>query len=643
MNILIPANQIIKKPYPLWNKYWKKLLSRQETFLLKSLISSEPPEDDLVKHVKALYQLEDYPQLLGELSPKIENSIVLDFEGKETFITEISKVRKIGFIGFNDDFEKKIERYAEMEFDAIISELMPDEIPTNLSSHTMDFFFSRHYFLPPQSVSFKIIESDSPKILFLKDSYYHNSNQRDQKLLDIIDLVDSFEILSVNELEKKSHNICASSIVFAGINPQYKHSLRLSSKIPVSELNQGLSYESPLRNIFFDSNYLCHDLIFHQEPNSLRHKINQIIKNKKSQDLKGVEIEEKEFSNLLFFLEHGKTEDRRRFHAADTTFRSLEKNDESKYPLWFFHPATEPYLRQLVRQIKEKGLDIPDSQLVEFIFDAFFTVQLLDFNNLFFADFLTLFDINSKEVLERFHDLACKACKSFGQKVPEGSGLHAKISYKLAKQNFRSSFASQHPNFDQKTANTLIEFISLGQKLYQDSLTDKMYTLSLLILSNQDAKAYKFTKLQKTQSDINILCIYSALCFGLLGNAGACRESLSLYKHMDSQYGKDFTSIAYLLANFLSGDMIASQAPKILDDYKLRKPSKAWWESDFVVLAILKVIPRELSPELFCDCEKYATTKLGFFPQQVDEFSIKQVELNQDSSQLLKLTVGLLH
>jgi hypothetical protein len=112
---------------------------------------------------------------------------------------------------------------------------------------------------------------------------------------------------------------------------------------------------------------------------------------------------------------------------------------------------------------------------------------------------------------------------------------------------------------------------------------------------------------------------------------------------MDSQYGKDFTSIAYLLANFLSGDMIASQAPKILDDYKLRKPSKAWWESDFVVLAILKVIPRELSPELFCDCEKYATTKLGFSPQQVDEFSIKQVELNQDSSQLLKLTVGLLH
>jgi hypothetical protein len=150
-------------------------------------------------------------------------------------------------------------------------------------------------------------------------------------------------------------------------------------------------------------------------------------------------------------------------------------------------------------------------------------------------------------------------------------------------------------------------------------------------------------KLQESQSDKNILCINSALCFGLLGKVEACRESLSLHKHIDSQYGKDFVSVAYLLANFLSGDIIENEVSKILDHYKSRKPSKAWWKTDFVVLAILKVIPKDLSPKLFADCKKYATTKLGFSHQQVDEFSIKQAELSDDSSALLKTTLALLN
>ena len=109
LNIFIPAYQIIKNPYPLWNKFWGQLLSSQGTFLLKSPSSPELPDDDLLKQVKDLFQLENYPQLTGELSQKIENAIVLDFEGRESFTEETSKVRKIGFIGFNDDFEEKIE------------------------------------------------------------------------------------------------------------------------------------------------------------------------------------------------------------------------------------------------------------------------------------------------------------------------------------------------------------------------------------------------------------------------------------------------------------------------------------------------------------------------------------------------------
>ncbi len=620
MKIYITTSQIAESPYPLWHGFIEKLLLLKNTFIYTGGVLNDDEKKDLSKSLKKTYGLEKNPQYAWEIEGDSKKNVLFDFHADLAPMEEFSNFKKIGFLGFKDNFEEKINYYSSYEFDVLISEFLPDEIPSSLNEREISFFISTFYFLPPHPSSFKVTKSIEDQILIIIDSRNITLKDKDLKYLRILEQLKSFSILDVCKATTFQPTLSASSIFFANISPQYKHCFRISSPIKIVDLNHQIDLESPLRNIFFRTNYLEKDLIFKQNGLSLRGKLNGILNQKEEKEhiefASNLDPNE-EFSRFLSSIE-GKNNCAALFNFPRTFGnKKIKIVQKSFFPNWIFKPTTEAFLFHLIRTRIEQEKTGETTycypkEVFDFIMDSYFLLQILDRNNLFFSNFLKLFDLTSENVLKRFHKVTTSAKSNFVENIPAVADWYSEIAYKLIKQELRLTFSSQKPSINQKTASTLLRFIHLGDSNQKDSLSKKMHIATLLILSDQGDSALESCRQEKESSDRNILSVSSALCFGICGDIDNCKEALLLYEFKNTQYGKDYVSVAYLFASFLAGIYEDELVSNTLQNYNSRKPSKEWWKTDLTILAILKTIPETLSPNLISICKDYLSVNLNF-------------------------------
>tara|TARA_B100001093_G_C26858943_1_gene1028890 strand:+ start:3072 stop:5024 length:1953 start_codon:yes stop_codon:yes gene_type:complete len=620
LNIYITASQLEESPYPLWHDFLKKLLLLKNTFILTEASLNNHEIEDLSISLKKTYGLAEDLNFAWEIEDNNKNNVLLDFHASLASMEKFSDFKKVGFIGFKDNFEEKINYYSSFEFDLLISEFLPDEIPHTLNEKEISFFISTFYFLPPHPSSFKITKSIEDQILIIIDSHSVTYKDKDLKYLRILDRFETFKILDVGKTTFCQPTLSASSIFFANISPQYKHCFRISSPIKTEDLNQRIDLESPLRNIFFKTNYLEKDLIFKQNELSLRGKLNGILNQKKEEGSKEFASNldpNEEFSRFLGSIE-GKNNCAALFNFPRTFGKERIKIvQKSFFPNWIFKPTTEAFLFHLIstrieeEKSGETSYSFPE-EVFDFIMDSYFLLQILDRNNLFLSNFLKLFDLTSENVLERFHKITISAKSNFVENIPAVADWYSEIAYKLIKQELRFTFSAQKPSINQKTASTLLRFIHLGDSNQKDSVNKKTRIVTILIISDQGDSALEFCRQEKESSDRNIICVTSALCFGIRGEIDNCKKALLLYEFKNAQYGKDYVSVAYFFASFLAGIYENEFILNTIKSYNSRKPSKEWWQTELTTLAILKTIPESLSPNLISVCKDYLSVNLNF-------------------------------
>ena len=589
MNIYIPADQLVENPFPLWNDHFRKLLNHPETILTVSPTFSDSEKTKLETGLKQLYNQEALPNFVCDVSEISEKNIYLDFVGLSLPVSLPNKIRKIGFLSFNDDIPKKLEFYRSSAFEGIVSEIMPDEIPCNLRKELIIFFLTKCNFLPPCQNAIKIQKSSSPRIVV-----FESPDQPASGAFNItkpLEKLKGVEFSNISKLRSSKYNLDASSIVLADTNPQLHHCLRLASPVPTQILDNGISIDSPLRNFFFKSHYLNPNLIFPKKNLSIRESLTSAFKstNEPFQCPTPVEDDSKQHERMLEFITEGK-----RLFDFSLPSDIIELNNsfsksESSYAKWFFHPATEPLLMFLAKSIigNDSKFKELDKKTIDFALDALCIIQMIDRSNLYLDRFSDLFDFKSVEVRKRFHQLCCTAHSTFGPKTKDGSNLHAEIAYKYIKKNFTTFFRADHAFLDLDTDKSLVSFMDLANENEKNSPSSKRYRLILLILTNQEEKAFEFCKNQESISIKNLLFVTMGLCFLLLKNLNLCRNSLKGFVYTESQYGKDYVFMVYLLCDVLISDSSSETYLSILEHYRLRKPSSKWWKIDLTVFAIL--------------------------------------------------------
>jgi hypothetical protein len=161
---------------------------------------------------------------------------------------------------FSQDWKKQIEICRERNVSGIISEILPDELPSNIGINELQYFCNTALFLPPcipqdeQSMG----NHDYETIILKEGGEFRTESDfsaKIQSVFPILEQLDEFEIIQYSNStdgKKIFENFGKSRAIYNLLHyPQLNLFLKLKRDDPIL-LNQESSWDSPLRNFLSD-------------------------------------------------------------------------------------------------------------------------------------------------------------------------------------------------------------------------------------------------------------------------------------------------------------------------------------------------------------------------------------------------------
>jgi hypothetical protein len=597
MYLFFYSNQLLQNPYPYWKVIFSKILLNQKAILLFNAKDSEENNDKTRQDIASLY---DVPKgcIRSDISIEVqEESFLFDFGLSEfTYPSFKSSSKTVGFIGFDDDINSKLSYYREKKSTLIISEILPHELPHEISEENLEYFINFHYFLPPTKLNINLQKSKEKRILIFHNSTKNSSSSKNTSVLNALKGSDKINIIDISDLSSFA-KIDGSKGISDLANPQANHSLRLASPFEIQELNSNTEKESPLRNLYFKSLPIKLDKPYEQKSPSFRQKIITCLHHDDPEEFvtnySPAYQTEDEIKFLLSALKGQSIHLRQKICLPIT---NIAKVPESIFPNWITHFATEPTLHQLFlkeKQLRSENCNDINTEFVPFIEEYLYFIHLVDYNNIYISHLRDLCAKPEIDSLDTFDRIASCIVKSFGTKTKETSEMHSNLVYKFVKLEFAGFYIHQNSSLNKETIGMLLNFLEKGKKFCPDGISPDMTKVQLLCMSNRYEEALDICSNNTSVSSANILYSILGLCAALSGDTKSCTKALESYQPTESQNAHHYVSIAYLVTRLYVPKVENDQHLNILKTYKSHNIKSSWWQTELMAMAIVRAVPAD--------------------------------------------------
>lgn len=618
MKFFFIANQLLKNPYPFWNVFLGKFIENNDTCILTENNSVQLTLSQIKDKICSQYDVSESSFNTCSDDVDIDSGVLFLFEPLiEDIHLKWESLQTIGFIGFEDKINEKLDYYNSIHTKTILSEMIPNEIPTIISDSNFSYFTNRGYFVPPFSKLIKINKSSSNRILIVEDSSKTYSTL-EVNLLMALKSIDNFESIDLN-LYDGNEAIETSKVISFVQNPQTNHALILSSQVDVhfSDPNS----KNPFRNLYFEDSVEPQEFSFTENTKSIRSGIKSIIENIKakidndqSNLRKPAQTIESEIESLCNFISNNEKELLpHRTLSLPTIPKVREPKQILGFPDWSLHFSTEAFLNGLLNQLDKSKVD-PLQLLAE---DSLYFLHSIDSDFNYFASFKKLFPRPDAHSLNRFSQATAKISNFSARYFKDVQEANIQITSKFLKVELPNCFVRKNATFDTNDYSRLLDYINTKTSSSIGSSSTEMYKSQILTMNREFDEALNFCKSFENLSTKNILFTNFAIMTALLGEYDYCSDALNLFQETDMQYAKDNVLVAYVTARLFVNELHDDKTLEIIKSYNNRKPSEAWWMSDLNCMAIVKLMSWNESSTVLRNCVKLLKVKCDFTDEDI--------------------------
>ena len=260
------------------------------------------------------------------------------------------KTDTVGFIGFGVPFNDTIDYFREINCNLIVSEILPNEIPSDITQENLDFFIQNYYFLPPHPTGFKIGFSKEKKISLFIDSKNNESNAVYKKIYSAISKSSEIEVIDVNAPNGQPEKILATSVISYLLNPQYQLAIRYASPLEVKEIDGKDSMKNPLRDMFIEKSNINSNHLFKKRNSSIRYQLKSLFEKdpQTSVDNNPTFSFEEELDKLINKISTCHSNTPSRSKNIYKVAKERKTSNGTDLPIWLNHFGTEPFLNEIL-------------------------------------------------------------------------------------------------------------------------------------------------------------------------------------------------------------------------------------------------------------------------------------------------------
>tara|TARA_B110000003_G_C16653522_1_gene535362 strand:- start:4257 stop:6209 length:1953 start_codon:yes stop_codon:yes gene_type:complete len=620
MKFFFIANQLLKNPYPLWNVLLGKILERDETFILIENDSSQSSSNQIVDNLSSIYNIsESSINIHSEKGEAKSGALFLTEALNDESYGEFESLKTIGFIGFNDKIDEKLDFYNSINAEIILSEIIANEIPHVISDSNFSYLTSKGYFVPPLTDFISINKSSNKRTLIIEDSKKFLS-PLEGNLLKALKSINNFYSIDLNQYDGKEE-IETEKIISFVENPQINHALILSSQVDVHFFDP--KSKNPYRCLYIEDSYVPQEVSFITNNRSIRSNIQSIIdysQNRTSSDKSNLinnpaQSIETEVKSLLNLIVNNERETLPYRSLSLPTLPKVKKQlNLEGLPSWILHFSTESFLHGLTNQLH----DSKNNHIQELTKDALCLLHAVDIDCEYLTSFKQLFPKPDKDYLNRFSRVAGTIPNGNKKYFPNLQAARSQIASRFLRAELPNCFISKKSTFGTDDYSRLLDYIYPRGEPSPSSSSSDMFKLQILTMDRQFEEALNFCRTSEDLSSKNILHTTFAILTALFEEYDYCAKALNSYQETDKQYAKDNVLVAYVTARlFVNETLDEKNLEIIIKAYQKRKPSAAWWMSDLICMAIVKLFPHDESSEAITNCIEFLRKKCDFTDEDI--------------------------
>jgi hypothetical protein len=620
MKFFFIANQLLKNPYPFWNVLLGKIIESNESYILIEDNSSQLNSNQIIEKLCSLYNVsESSVNIYSENGDTKSGALFLTETLNEEIYGKFESLKTVGFIGFKDKIDEKLDYYNSINAEIILSEIIANEIPHTVSDSNFSYFISKGYFVPPITDFIRINKSSNKRILIIEDSNKIHS-PLEVNLLKALKSINNFHSIDLNQYDGKEE-IETEKIISFVENPQINHALILSSQVEVHFFDP--NSKNPYRCLFIEDSVDPQEISLITNNRSIRFNIKSIIdysKNLTSSDKsnvinKPVQSIETEVESLINYIVNDERVTLPYRSLSLPTLPKVKKQlNLEGLPNWILHFSTESLLHGLMIQMN----DNENNQIQELTKDALCLLHAVDIDFEYLASFKQLFPSPDVDYLNRFSRVAATIPNGNKKYFPNLHAARCQIASRFLRAELPNCFTREKATFSTDDYSRLIDYIYPRGESSQSSSSGDMYKLQILTMNRQYEEALNFCRSSEDLSSQNILHTTFAIMTALLEEYDYCAEALNLYQKTDKQYAKDNVLVAYVTARLLINETLDEKnLEMIIGSYQKRKPSAVWWMSDLICMAIVKLFPHDENSETITNCIQFLRNKCDFTDEDI--------------------------
>jgi len=620
MKFFFIANQLLKNPYPFWNVLLGKIIERNETYILIENDSSQLNSNQIIDQLCSLYNVsESSVNIYPENGDTKSGALFLTEALNEEIYGKFESLKTVGFIGFKDKIDEKLDYYNSINAEIILSEIIANEIPHIISDSNFSYFIRKGYFVPPFTDFISINRSSNKRILIIEDSNKLHS-LLEFNLLKALKSINNFYSIDINQYDGKEE-IETEKIISFVQNPQINHALILSSQVEVHFFDP--NSKNPYRSLYFEDSVVPQEIPFITDNRSIRSRIKSIIdysktqtgsrkSNGTNQPAQTIETEVESLMNFIVNDERGTLP--HRSHSLPTLPQVKKQLDLEGLPNWILHFSTESFLHGLTNQLD----DSKNTPIQELTKDALCLLHAVDIECAYLSSFKQLFPKPDVDSLNRFSRVTATIPNGNKKYFQNPQAANSQIAGRFLRTELANCFVRKKATFGTDDYSRLLDYIYPQGEPSPSSSSSDMYKLQILTMNRQFEEALSFCRTFEDLSSKNILHTTFAILTALLEEYDLCSDALNSYQETDKQYAKDNVLVAYVAARLFVNETLEDKTLEIIiKSYKTRKPSAAWWMSDLICIAVVKLFPHDESSEVITNCIEFLRNKCDFTDEDI--------------------------
>lgn len=621
MNFFFIAEQIIKNQYPLWKVFFKKLLERDDTFILVKDACPINERETIKAKICEIYNVSKSSLNFDIIENTTKTGHLLVLETLSHSENEILKnFKKVGTIGYNKDLNQLISYYKKINCELILSEMLVSEVPKPITNANFSYLTNYGYFIPPSNEALNIKRVSENKIILIVDTSEKLSSL-ENRIMKTLNTFNEFQIIDLKNINNEEV-FCANKIISFVRNQQINHALNTFSNIEFQFSNP--LNENPFRNIFYGNFNASRKVRIKNKDCSIRSYVKPLLEisrfnqitTKNSEELKKATSVSDEIFSLLCYMRKSSGEilPNRKFSLPYIP-KVLTKEYEG-FPNWINHFATESHIHQF---LAENCIDSEKARYLRPLCeDALLYLHCVDSESNFFSTFKKLYPQPSEEILNKFH-------KVIHEVHSKNNSIFTTIDE--AKQNLVSKFLRaelthlcirNNPQLKSDDYLILDRFLVTEDDSKKNKNSPNMHKLQILVMSGELDEALNYCKVCESNSSKNILLTTFAVLAVLVEKFEYAKQALSYYEEVEKQYAKDNVSVAYLVSRLFLKNLNDDQSIDIIKFYKNNSPAKAWWMNDLICMAFVKLSPIGEDTEMLSSCIQFLKDKCNFYDKEIE-------------------------